>query len=138
MAHSLKRSLFATLLVLVAGAFLLPSPARAQSERAIEIKGVVNGEQDSTPDVIGQISLLDAKSKKIVKIGITYARTYDPPLVGMDIFQQAAMKPQITCFGREEELEALFGAKDGVSLKILGTYMSNEGDLIVGNVKPVE
>ena len=56
----------------------------------------------------------------------------------MDIFQQAKLKPQITTFGRDEEMEALFGTEKGQAIKILGIYMAHKGDLIVGSVKPVE
>jgi hypothetical protein len=117
-----------------------PSTAVAQTEGtndvALKIQGYFGGTTASDPSVLGTITLADEQGKKQRSFGVTSCQTYDPVTQGMDIFQQASMKPAIIAYGRSKETDALFGAPDKAKLTITGIYWSLSGDLIVGSVKP--
>lgn len=138
-----RRSLFGAftivaLSVLGLATIGIPSPAMAQegsNEVAMQIKGYWGGTTATDPKVIGTINLVDEHGKNQKSFGVTVAQGYDPVTMGMDIFQQASMKPAIVVFGRAKEVSALFGAADKQPVTIVGVYWQNSGDLILGSVK---
>jgi hypothetical protein len=113
--------------------------ARAQisggNEAPIQIKGYWGGTSDADKNVIGTLTLADEHGKNTRSFGVTYARSYDPPSIGMDIFQLAAIQPAYIVYGRAKETEAFFGAPDDKPLVLTGVYWQAQGELIIGSVK---
>lgn len=138
------RSLFGAsallaLSVLASATLFAPAAAQAQvtgdGDVAMQIKGYWGGTTASDPAVIGTLTLADEHGKNPRSFGVLSAQGYDPVTMGMDVFQQASIKPAIIVFGRAKETAALFGAPDKKKVTIIGVYWSNNGDLIVGSVK---
>jgi hypothetical protein len=128
-------------LVNVAFALLLgcPGPASAQveggGEAAVQITGYWNGTTDKDKQVIGTLKLVNEKGKDARSFGVTYARSYDPPTIGMDIFDAAEILPAHVVYGREKEVAAFFGAPDGKKATLIGVYYPSSGELVLGSVK---
>jgi len=133
---------FATLSALVIAAMLVGATGAAAqvpggNEVPVQIKGYWgDGEGDSA--VIGNLTFADEHGKQQRAFAVTYARSYDPPTIGTDIFQQAAIKPAYIVYGRANETQAFFGAKDKTPLVVTGVYWQMQGDLILGSVKTDE
>jgi len=134
----LGASTLVALSVLALTTVVLPCTAQAQeggNETPVMIKGYWGGTTATDPAVIGTINIVGEFGKNARPFGVLVARAYDPPSTGMDMFQQAAMKPAIVVFGRATETKALFNAGPKQPVTILGVYYRDSGDLILGSVK---
>jgi len=119
--------------------FVSPTSACAQvtggNEVPIQIKGYWGGTTDEDESVLGTLTFADEHGKQSRSFGVTYARSYDPPSIGMDIFELAAIKPAYIVYGRANETDAFFAAPDGKPLVVTGIYWQAQGELIIGSVK---
>jgi hypothetical protein len=143
MKHSMRSFSKASALVVLLATFFatLLIDARVASAQlvggesvAVQIKGYWGGTTDKDSQVLGTLKMVDEKGKSERSFGVTYARTYDPVTIGMDVFQQAAIRPAHVVYGREKEVSAFFGAPDGKPISVIGTYWANAGELILGSV----
>ena len=101
---------------------------------AVQIKGYWGGTTAKDKQVLGTLPLVNEKGKDARSFAVTYARSYDPVTIGMDLFQQAAILPSRVVYGREKEVAAFFSAPDGKKIAVIGTYWANTGELILGSV----
>jgi hypothetical protein len=143
MKHAMRVPITAlSTFILVVFAVGVGTPRNAHAvggdEAAMEITGYWGGSQDTDKQVIGTLKLVNDKGKDPRTFAVTYARTYDPPTIGMDVFQPAAILPAHVVYGREKLVTALFGAPDRKTIRIIGVYRPDNGELDLGSVKLVD
>lgn len=124
--------------LVIAISLVAPNRAAAQvaggNEVPVQIKGYW-GDGSGDSSVIGNLTFADEHGKQQRSFAVTYARSYDPPTIGTDIFQQAAINPAYLVYGRAKETSAFFGAPDKKAMVLTGIYWQLQGDLILGAVK---